>query len=178
LQEKPVETLLQQVLQLLLISAAFMLVPIGTFVLFQFLFSAPFLGMETGNAAIGSGVATVIVMHVLLAGYTLRLIFQQEFSRMETLEMWAEWVPPQAQNSGPLLIIILLLTYFILIIAFPITTFFALKFVVLKGYDQMEAGIISAVGTVISVHTAVGFFIYRATYGKNSTPAKGIKETN
>ncbi|KAH8330699.1 hypothetical protein KR067_006462, partial [Drosophila pandora] len=169
------DTLLRRMQQLIIFPTVFFLCPVLIFFIFKFALLAPFVGFDDANAAIGSAVATVIVMHVLIAGYTLRLIFVQEFSRMETLEVWADWVPPQAQKPGPVLIVLLLMSYCSLIIGFPIATFFALKFVVLTSFEHMDADIISAICTVIAVHTAVGIYIYRAIYGKNST-AKGGKD--
>ncbi|KAH8236783.1 hypothetical protein KR026_010846, partial [Drosophila bipectinata] len=170
-----VDAFLHRMQDLIIFLTVFFLCPVVLFFIFKFALLAPFLGIDNSNAAIGSAVATVIVMHVLIAGYTLRLIFVQEFSRMETLEVWAEWVPPQAQKHGPILIVLLLMSYCSLIIGFPIATFFALKFVVLTSFEHMDADVISAICTVLAVHTAVGIYIYRATYAKNST-AKGGKD--
>ncbi|XP_016975277.2 uncharacterized protein LOC108041764 [Drosophila rhopaloa] len=155
--------------QLLLFLAIFLIFPVVIFCAFKFLVMEPLYGISDSNVAIGSAVATVIVMHVLIAGYILRLISMQEFSRMEKLEVWAEWEvlgPPQTQMHGPVFIVLLLMSYCSLIIGFPIATFFALKFVVLKSFAHIDADIISAICTVVAVHAAVGFYIYRAIYTK------------
>jgi len=114
-------------------------------------------------------------MHVLVTGYILRLIFVQEFPRMEKLELWTEWevlIPSQTQIHGPVFIVLLLMSYCSLILGFPIATFFALKFVVLKSFAHIDADIISAICTVVAVHAAVGFYIYRAIYTKSAKASR------
>ncbi|SPP80117.1 uncharacterized protein LOC117582990 [Drosophila guanche] len=151
---------LQQPIYFLLV---FMLCPVLIFCGFKY----GILGSSDLNVDIGSGVATVIVVHILIAVYIFRLIFQQEFSRMEKIETLSEWeiiLPQQAQTQHPVLVVLLLMFYCSLIIGFPVATFFALKFVVLKNLfliANMETDIISAIGAVIAVHITVGLFIYR-----------------
>ncbi|XP_017130952.1 uncharacterized protein LOC108148427 [Drosophila elegans] len=167
--KKRVEYVLSRMQQLLLFLVIFLFFPVVIFCAFKFLVMEPLYGISDSNVAIGAAVATVIVMHVLITGYILRLIFVQEFSRMEKLEVWTEWEilgPPQSQVHGPVFIVLLLMSYFSLIIGFPIATFFALKFVVLKSFAHIDADIISAICTVVAVHAAVGFYIYRAIYTK------------
>ncbi|XP_039492097.1 uncharacterized protein LOC120452089 [Drosophila santomea] len=166
------EYLIERMQRLLLFLTVFLLFPVVIFTVFKFLVMEPLYGIRDNNVTIGSGMATVIVMHVLVTGYILRLIFIQEFSSMEKLEVWAEWelqVPPPIQVHGPVFIVLLLMSYCFLIIGFPIATFFALKFVVLKSFAHIDADIISAICTVVAVHAAVGFFIYRAIYAKSAT---------
>ncbi|KAH8354331.1 hypothetical protein KR084_008141 [Drosophila pseudotakahashii] len=175
--KRRVEYLLARIQQLLLFLAVFLFFPVLIFGTFKFFVLEPLNGSSDGNVAIGSAVATVIVLHVLITGYILRLIFVQEFSRMEQLEVWAEWevlVPLQTQKHGTVFIVLLLMSYCSLIIGFPIATFFALKFVVLKSFAHIDADIISAICTVVAVHAAVGFYIYRAIYTKS---AKSIRES-
>ncbi|XP_017082614.1 uncharacterized protein LOC108115599 [Drosophila eugracilis] len=158
--------------QLLLCLTIFLFFPMVIFSGFKFLVMEPLYGNSDTNVAVGSGVATVIVMHVLITGYILHRIFIQEFSRMDQLEVWSEWeveVPPQIQIHGPVFIVLLLMSYCFLIIVFPIATFFALKFVVLKSFEHIDADIISAICTVVAVHAAVGYYIYRAIYSKTAT---------
>ncbi|EDV54042.1 uncharacterized protein LOC6554614 [Drosophila erecta] len=171
------EDLIAAMQRLLLFLTIFLLFPMVIFTAFKFLLMEPLYGISDNNVAIGSGVATVILMHVLVTGYILRLIFVQEFSSMDTLEVWAEWevlVPPPTQIHGPVFIVLLLMSYCSLIIGFPIATFFALKFVVLKSFAHIDADIISAICTVVALHAAVGFYIYRAIYAKSAT-AKSAK---
>ncbi|KAH8382669.1 hypothetical protein KR009_004806, partial [Drosophila setifemur] len=170
-QKSRAESLLRSMQHVLYFLTFFLLCPILIFCSFRFVVLEPFYGINDGNVSIGSAVATVIVMHVLITGYILRLIFVQEFSRMETLEVWSDWesvMPSPAKKHGPVLIVLLLMSYCALIIGFPIATFFALKFVVLKSFKHIEADIISAICTVVAVHAAVGIYIYRALT-KNST---------
>lgn len=159
--------------RLLLFLTVFLLFPVVIFVIFKFLIMEPLYGNSDDNVGIGSGVATVIVMHVLVTGYILRLIFLQEISSMEKLE-WEVLMPPNTQIHGSVFIVLLLMSYCSLIIGFPIATFFALKFVVLKSYAHINADIISTICTVVAVHAAVGFYIYRAIYAKSVT-AKSAK---
>ncbi|KAI8045708.1 uncharacterized protein LOC128266776 [Drosophila gunungcola] len=167
--KRRVEYVLSRMQQLLLFLVIFLFCPVVIFCAFKFLVMEPLYGISDSNVAIGAAVATVIVMHVLITGYILRLIFLQEFSRMGKLEVWTEWDipgPPQSQVHGPVFIVLLLMSYCSLIIGFPIATFFALKFVVLKSFAHIDADIISAICTVVAVHAAVGFYIYRAIYTK------------
>ncbi|XP_037715818.1 uncharacterized protein LOC119550897 [Drosophila subpulchrella] len=170
------EYLLDRMQQLLFFLAVFLFFPVVIFSTFKFFVMEPLYGNSDTNGAIGSAVATVIVMHVLITGYILRLIFVQEFPRMEKLELWTEWevlIPSQTQIHGPVFIVLLLMSYCSLILGFPIATFFALKFVVLKSFAHIDADIISAICTVVAVHAAVGFYIYRAIYTKS---AKGSRD--
>ncbi|XP_016960033.1 uncharacterized protein LOC108031301 [Drosophila biarmipes] len=173
------EYLLDRMQQLLLFLAVFLFFPVVIFTSFKFLVMVPLYGDSDTNVAIGSAVATVIVMHVLVTGYILRLIFVQEFPRMEKLELWTEWevlIPTQTQGHGPVFIVMLLMSYCSLILGFPIATFFALKFVVLKSFAHIDADIISAICTVVAVHAAVGFYIYRAIYTKSAKSSReGIR---
>jgi len=161
--------------QLLFFLAVFLFFPVVIFSTFKFFIMEPLYGNSDTNGAIGSAVATVIVMHVLVTGYILRLIFVQEFPRMEKLELWTEWevlIPSQTQIHGPVFIVLLLMSYCSLILGFPIATFFALKFVVLKSFAHIDADIISAICTVVAVHAAVGFYIYRAIYTKSAKASR------
>ncbi|EDW43299.1 uncharacterized protein LOC6607544 [Drosophila sechellia] len=167
------EYLVERMQRLLLFLTVFLLFPVVIFVIFKFLIMETLYGNSDDNVGIGSGVATVIVMHVLVTAYILRLIFVQEISSMEKLE-WEVLVPPNTQFHGSVFIVLLLMSYCCLIIGFPIATFFALKFVVLKSYAHINADIISAICTVVAVHAAVGFYIYRAIYAKSAT-AKSAK---
>ncbi|EDW25071.1 GL23044 [Drosophila persimilis] len=179
LEKSQAEVLLNELQHLVYFVVVFLLCPLLIFCGFKYVL----LGTSHLNADIGSGVATVIVMHILIAVYMFRLIFQQEFSRMEQIETLSEWeniLPQQAQKQHPVLVVLLLMFYCSLIIGFPVVTFFALKFVVLKNLfliGNMDADIISAIGAVIAVHLAVGLFIYRVYYtttSGNSANAKKI----
>ncbi|XP_017046404.1 uncharacterized protein LOC108091619 [Drosophila ficusphila] len=173
------ENVLNRMQQLLLFLGIIIFCPVMIFCAFKFFVMEPIYGKGDTNVAIGSSVATIIVMHVIITAYILRLIFVQEFSRMEKLEVWAEWeilVPPPTQMHGPVFIVLLLMFYCFLIIGFPIATFFALKFVVLKSFAHIDADIISAICTVVAVHAGVGFYIYRAIYTKSAT-AKNNRES-
>ncbi|KAH8292100.1 hypothetical protein KR054_004828, partial [Drosophila jambulina] len=175
-QRKRAEVLLSGMQQLLLFLAVFLISPVLIYSGFKFFVLQPLYPADPGNnVAIGSAVATVIVMHVLATGYILRLIFAEELSGMGQQLFFSEWetlVPVQAQKHGPVLIVLLLMSYCALIVGFPIATFFALKFVVLKSFAHINADIISAICTVVAVHGAVGFFIYRAIYSKTTVTAK------
>ncbi|XP_022212549.1 uncharacterized protein LOC111067638 [Drosophila obscura] len=173
------KVLLNGLQQLLYFLVVFLLCPVLIFCGFKYVI----LGTSDLNADIGSGVATVIVMHILIAVYIFRLVFQQEFSRMERIETLSEWeiiLHPQAHKQHPVIVVLLLIFYCSLIIGFPVVTFFALKFVVLKNFfliAHMDADIISAIVTVIAVHLAVGLFIYRV-YSTTPTPTTSVKSAN
>lgn len=156
--------------QLLLFLVVFLLCPVVIYSGFKFFILQPLYPADPdNNVAIGSAVATVVVMHVLITGYILRVIFAQEFSRLDQLDAFTERETLVPTQHGPVLIVLLLMSYCALIVAFPIATFFALKFVVLKSFAHIDADIISAICTVVAVHGAVGFYIYRAIYSKTTT---------
>ncbi|KAH8251862.1 hypothetical protein KR038_009830 [Drosophila bunnanda] len=171
-----VQVLLSGMQQVLLFLAVFFMSPVLIYSGFKIFVLEPLYPADPdNNVAIGSAIATVIVMHVLVTGYILRLIFTEEVSGMEQQNPdsgWETLVPAQIQKHGPVLNVLLLMSYCALIVGFPIATFFALKFLVLKSFANIDADITSAICTVVAVHGAVGFFIYRAIYSKTPVMSK------
>ncbi|KAH8343740.1 hypothetical protein KR059_006848, partial [Drosophila kikkawai] len=172
---KRAEGLIGGMQQLFLFVTVFLVSPVLIYSGFKFFVLEPLYPADPdNNVAIGSAVATVIVMHVPITGYILRLIFAEELSGMEQQVVFSDWgtlVPAQVPKHSPVLNVLLLMSYCALIVGFPIATFFALKFVVLKSFAHIDADIISAICTVVAVHGAVGFFIYRAIYSKTTATA-------
>ncbi|XP_068154036.1 uncharacterized protein [Drosophila tropicalis] len=153
--------------QFLYFVAIFMLLPLLIYGGLKLFFARTFHDV---NADIGSAIGTIIAVHILVIVYVVRLEFQQE----EKLQIWNEWniavyqsISNTDQKRGPILIILMLLFYCSLIVLFPISVFFALKFIVLKNLfliTNLDIDIISVIGTVIAVHAAAGFYIYRVYY--------------
>ncbi|KAH8243352.1 hypothetical protein KR032_006636, partial [Drosophila birchii] len=174
--KKKAEVLLSIMQEWLIFLAVFLVTPVLIYSGFKFFILQPLYSSDPdNNVAIGSAVATVIVMHVLVTGYILRLIIAEELPGMEEQNVRSEWetlLPAQTQKHGSVLNVLLLMSYCALIVGFPIATFFALKFVVLKSFAHIDADIISAICTVVAVHGAVGFFIYRAIYSKTTITTK------
>ncbi|KAH8356450.1 hypothetical protein KR200_004348, partial [Drosophila serrata] len=165
-QKKRVQVLVSGIQQLLLFLAVFFLSPVLIYSGFKIFVLKPLYPVDPdNNVNIGSAIATVIVMHVLVIGYILRLIFAEEVSGMEQQNV-SDLEILMPQRHGSVLNVLLLMSYCALIVGFPIATFCALKFVVLKSLANINADIISAICTVVAVHGAVGFFIYRAIYSK------------
>ncbi|BFF97711.1 vacuolar ATPase assembly integral membrane protein VMA21 homolog [Drosophila madeirensis] len=66
------------------------------------------------------------------------------------------------------------LFYCMLIVFLPVITFFLMKAVVLDGFfdmSEVKVNIFSAVGAVVSLHIALGLYIYRAYFGAASSKA-------
>ncbi|EDW84282.1 uncharacterized protein Dwil_GK13232 [Drosophila willistoni] len=153
--------------QFLYLVAIFMLLPLLIYAGLKLFFARTF---QDVNADIGSAIGTIVAVHILVIVYIIRLEFQRE----EKLQIWSEWnisayqlISNNDQKRGPILIILMLLFYGSLIVLFPISVFFALKFIVLKNFfliTNMDIDIISVIGTVIAVHAAAGFYIYRVYY--------------
>lgn len=62
--------------------------------------------------------------------------------------------------------------YCILIILLPVSTFFATKYVLFDGYFQLSSvtsNIYSAVAAVITLHFALGLYIYRAYFDSGTS---------
>ncbi|EDW80007.1 uncharacterized protein Dwil_GK12294 [Drosophila willistoni] len=68
------------------------------------------------------------------------------------------------------------LFYCLLIVFLPVITFFLMKGFVLDRFfsmSEMKVNIASAVGAVVSLHLALGLYIYRAYFG---APGSGSKK--
>lgn len=72
-------------------------------------------------------------------------------------------------------------SYCILIILFPVATFFGFKYVLCDKFFQLteiSSNIYSAVAAVIALHIALGLYIYRAYFysDPSSAPAGGYQK--
>ena len=69
-----------------------------------------------------------------------------------------------------------LLFFTILMIVFPLSTFFILKNLLIAFVEEPQtASIVAAIGAVLAVHTVVFLFVYKAFHEKDDEPSEKEK---
>ena len=69
-----------------------------------------------------------------------------------------------------------LLFFTILMVIFPLSTFFILKTLLVAFVEQQQTAlIVAAVGAVLAVHTVVFLFVYKAYHEKDDGPIEKEK---